>query len=442
MIKTDTSIPEAAALLPQSSAPSRPRRQRRTIHGPMPEGAPEMVGARTFVTLVFLVLGGSFIASTAIFIHEFWDQDWLALMLLHSHLFLFFPTLGLLALAAFHLPATVFTDMYWQYIPHGRIRFCFGALVAAALTAMFSSNLLHSGPREVWEIAPTVLRADKSEPANCNDGRQSCRRVSLLDGVAGVRAAAQTRFGISKFARVCRPDPLLETPDDFNRERFCFATNGKLSGEACCLAQARFAGHLDDVWTNPANRSRTDAFDQLALPLKTFFVIVVILIGAFLVIWRRLLEAKYATIAPAIERALLIGAAAMLPWPFMDYGYVQAMQTLSGRWSTNPQFRLSLIIAPWALLLLIFFLARMGRKVERLGQLAGAVVSIVAFLRYDDLNDVAVRWLGIGAQPWLIALLIIFCIGCMMTLRWPTHMQRSLNGVLGRHPDDPPQASA
>ena len=55
----------------------------------------------------------------------------------------------------------------------------------------------------------------------------------------------------------------------------------------------------------------------------------------------------------------------------MDYAYSQAMETLSGRATDALEVRLSLIIGPWALLLLVFFLARMGRKIERLGQLAG-----------------------------------------------------------------------
>jgi hypothetical protein len=169
-------------------------------------------------------------------------------------------------------------------------------------------------------------------------------------------------------------------------------------------------------------------------------VIVVVLIGALLVIWRKLIEQRYAAIAPAIERALLIGAVAMLPWPFMDYAHMQAMQTLSGRWTGSFQPRLSLVIAPWALLLLVFFLARMGRKIERLGQLAGAAASVIAVLRYEQLNDFAVRILGIGAPLWMIAVLVVVALGCMSTLRWPRHFQRAINGVVGRPPDQGTEA--
>jgi hypothetical protein len=405
-------------------------------HALTTDDIPAMLGARIFVTLVFATLGAIFIASTALLINEFRDSDWPALLLLHSHLFVFFPTLGLLALVAFHLPATVFTHMYWTQIPYGRVRFVLGALALLAATAWFSIGLLTSGPRQVWELAPAALARDKSDPPNCGEGRGTCNRVSLMEGITSLRTAAQNRVGVSKFARVCRPDPLLEVPEDFAKSRHCFASGGKLTGEACCVAQARYGAELDRLWTTPANRSLSDSFDLIALPAKTFFVLVVIIIGALLVIWRKLLENVYAPIAPAIERALLIGAVAMLPWPFMDYAYTQAMQTLSGRWTPSLQFRLSLVIAPWALLLLVFFLQRMGRKVERLGQLAGAGASIIALLRYEQINDASVRALGIGAPLWMIAAIILVAAACLTTLRWPKHFQRAINGVIGRPPDE------
>jgi hypothetical protein len=391
-------------------------------HALTADDIPAMLGARIFVSFVFAILGLIFIASTALLINEFRDADWQALLLLHSHLFVFFPTLGILALVAFHLPATVFTHMYWTQIPYGRLRFILGALALLAATAWFSFGLLTNGPRQVWELAPSALARDKSDPPNCGEGRGMCSRVSLTQGITSLRTAAQSRVGVSKFARVCRPDPLLEVPDEFSKTRFCFAAGGKLTG--------------DRLWTIPANRSLSDSFDLIALPAKTFFVLVVIVIGVLLVIWRKLLERIYAPIAPAIERALLIGAVAMLPWPFMDYAYTQAMQTLSGRWTPSLQFRLSLVIAPWALLILVFFLARMGRKIERLGQLAGAAASVVALLRYEQINDAAVRAFGVGAPLWMLALIIVLVAICLTTLRWPKNFQRAINGVIGRPPEE------
>ena len=70
-----------------------------------------MVGARIFVALSFLLLGLSFIASTALLVWEFWTLDWQTMIVAHSYLFFFFPVLGILALCAFYIPSVVFTHL-------------------------------------------------------------------------------------------------------------------------------------------------------------------------------------------------------------------------------------------------------------------------------------------------------------------------------------------
>ena len=120
---------------------------------------PAMTGPRIFVTLVFVVLGLSFIAQSALVVAEYREFDWQAMLLLHSHLFVFFPTLGVVALIAFHLPATVFTHMYWTYVPHGRVRFVFGTFVVVVLTLALTTKVIVSYPAELWEIRAPVWRS-------------------------------------------------------------------------------------------------------------------------------------------------------------------------------------------------------------------------------------------------------------------------------------------
>ena len=66
-------------------------------------------GAYVFVALVYSILAASFVASTATLILEFKDLDWVSLALAHSHLFIFFPTFGIVVLAAFYRPSVIFT---------------------------------------------------------------------------------------------------------------------------------------------------------------------------------------------------------------------------------------------------------------------------------------------------------------------------------------------
>ena len=117
-----------------------------------------MVGARIFVALSFALLGASFIASTALLIMEFQGIDPLTMVAAHSHLFFFFPVLGLLALFAFYLPSVVFTHLYWNHIPYGRVRFLLGLVVVAAASYGFA-QYLDKPPRAIWEVSPAALEA-------------------------------------------------------------------------------------------------------------------------------------------------------------------------------------------------------------------------------------------------------------------------------------------
>jgi hypothetical protein len=98
----------------------------------------------------------------------------------------------------------------------------------------------------------------------------------------------------------------------------------------------------------------------------------------------------------------MIGALAMLLWPIMDYGYQQTSDALFGRAQSGFQVRLSLVIAPWALLLTFYFLRRLGKQAEIIGQLAGLVVTAVAITKFDKVYDAAARLFGIGADPWML----------------------------------------
>jgi hypothetical protein len=379
-----------------------------------------MTGAKIFVGAIFVVLGVAFVASTALLVYEFQGMQVSTWLLMHSHLFLFFPVFGLVALAAFYLPATVFTHMYWTHVPYGRLRFTIGAAVAVAASIYFSYGLTLGSPRGLWELSPRVLKADVGVPSKCGEpgnGGIACQRAPLMVAVDSLRAESQTRVGLSKFSRTCAPDPLLEEAEDRAKLRFCFPAQAKLNAVDCCRAQSAFRGHVGALYADPKNRSDAARFDFIFMTLKAFFVIVVVFIGILLVLWRHTLERLYPTHAIAIERSMLVGAAAMLVWPMMDYAYHQTALSLFGRVADGPHIRLSLVIGPWALLLLFYFLGRLGRKVERLGQVVGGFASLLAVLRYEQVNDWAVRLVGMGGAVWEIgAMVLVALVGWVLLL--------------------------
>jgi len=381
-----------------------------------------MLGARIFVGLAFFVLGASFLASTGLLISEFRDAEWRSMLAVHSHLFFFFPVFGVLALAAFYRPAVVFTHLYWTHLRHGKVRYGLGLLAVVGLTVAVT-HWLDVKPRGLYEVSAGVLLADRGEPSGCAGQKAACRRAPLLDTLVSVTEAAQRRVGLSKFARNCQPDTLLEIPDEMQKERYCFAAKGKLAGAQCCEAQTRFADTVARMQADFGQRSLSGALDTvLFLPLKIFFVLIVVAIAICLAIWRDMMDAHYREQVPAVERGVIIGALAMLFWPLMDYGYQQTSNALYGRWGAGPQFRLSLVIVPWALLLLFYFLRRLRKNLEIVGQLAGVLASAIAILRYEEINDWSVRLFGAGADNWTLGVLVGIAALGFLQLWWPSRI--------------------
>jgi hypothetical protein len=364
-----------------------------------------MTGARIFVATLFLLLAAAFVGSTGLLINEYRDAGWEAMVIAHSHLFIFYPLFGILALAAYFLPAVVFTDLYWRHIRFGKLRFLLGAVVVAGLS-FGVAKLLDGEPRGLYEISPRAIAADKGEPSGCSGA--TCRRAPILKALEDLREGGQGRLGLSKFARSCVVDPMLEEPEDMAKPRYCFAAGRKLTGTECCAAQKLFRSEVSRLQV--AQPSLSGVYDQMIfLPLKVFFVVIVVLIAALLAFRRVELDKYYPELVPPIERGVIIGAFAMLFWPIMDYGYQQTANVLFGRLE-GLQLRYSLVIVPWALLLLFYFLKRLGKRGEMIGQIAGVVTAAVAVLRYEDLNDWAVRLLGVGTSRWIVGVLVVLAV--------------------------------
>ncbi len=375
-----------------------------------------MLGARVFVGVIFTLLGVSFLASTGLLLHEYRDGDWLTMLVTHSNLFLFFPVLGVLALVAFYLPSVIFTHLYWHHLPLGKLRFTLGLIGVVAITYGVDRYLDRS-PRALWEVAPQVLASDKGAPLGCSG--DACERAPIATVVESLREASQVRVGLSKFARACGEDKLLEPREEMKHLRYCFPSMKSMDGNACCRVQEAFSKVVDGMQADPAKRSLTAQWDRIFMPLKIFFVVIVLGIGFLLAMWRDRVDEYYGRYVPQIERGVIIGGFAMLLWPAMDYAYLSAANVLFGHEGTGPQFKLSLVIGPWMLLLIFYFLRRLGQKGEMLGQISGVVAAAVAVLRYEELNDWASRLVGVGMPQWMLGVLLAVAFAGFAALFWP-----------------------
>ncbi|MCB1546793.1 MAG: hypothetical protein KDJ41_02955 [Hyphomicrobiaceae bacterium] len=400
-------------------------------------------GARGFVAFIFIVLGLSFIATTATLFYEFGFKTALDLAAFDSQLFWFFPIFGVLALFAFYLPSAVFTDMYWRYVqPLGRVRFIFGFFVVIALTAAVTVVMLHVSTRSAWEIAPKRLASDRGQPSGCwkrgPDKGAGCTAGPVLDVVLATRAASESRVGLARFVRDCDPDPLLETSEENSKLRHCFPANKALNAKQCCDAQFRFRSSVQDLYAQAANRSLTYRVHVMLLPLKIFFLLVVVIIGLMLAFWRKKVDTHYEPIIKQLERGVLVGAFAMLFWPLTFHANLQSWSVLYGStpggsdaifvpftgmsWAMEPIVRkyaalaLSLSFGPWALLLLFFFFRK--KDIEATVRTAGVILSGLAVLKFDDLIDLSNRFLGSGSgYSSFLAMLLIFIGGLYLLAR-------------------------
>ncbi|WP_333793008.1 hypothetical protein [Hyphomicrobium sp.] len=374
------------------------------------------LGARVFVFLVYLGLGLSFIAVPAVLVWEFGPEKAMTFATFDSHLFLFFPTLGLVALAAFYMPSCAFVDMYWRHVSFGPLRFLIGLALIGAAAAHIALGLSANPHRSVWDLKPAVLTADKSEPAGCGSADAPCERISLLEGVTNLRAVSQRRLGVREFYRSCQPEPLIASNGAEEVKRFCFAstplsaTPVLATDEACCQAQQRYQSTIDRLYLDPDQQSMTSHIHKLLLPGKVFFLFILLAISILLTVRHSGVKRHYPARIGRIEVGVLVGAAAMIFFPLMSQAYVQSADALFGV-QQKGGFRsivplMSFLFGAWAMLLLLFSFRQHDQDLELAAKLAGVAASTIAVFKYDILVSIIVRYLGSGADE--ISLMLVF----------------------------------
>ncbi len=380
-----------------------------------------LVGVRVFIAVLYSLIGLSFVATTGVLISEFRDLDWLTLATFYSHLFLFFPLFGLVALISFYMPSCVFLDMYWRHVKYGKPRFIFGLIVVAGLAWLISQAFLGSSERSIWEVRPQVLERDRISLASCLQ-TSTCPRLAALDALNNVRQVSQSRVGLSELAPNCDRDPLISTAADSAVRRFCFASTPYRSDaqsplstdDACCRAQHSLVDAVRRLAGGPDGRSITAQVHAYTLPLKVFFLLTLLVISIMLAFRRRQLEAEYSQYMYLIERGVLIGTVAVLFYPIMSHAFLQSASLLYGS-GAGSNYRstasvLSFLFGAWALLVLFFFYRRRDKEVEAIGRIGGVLASIIAVLKYDIIIDYFIRVAGSGAGITNVLLLGALCL--------------------------------
>ncbi|MBL8567249.1 MAG: hypothetical protein JNM89_16185 [Hyphomicrobiaceae bacterium] len=400
----------------------------------MPPSSEFSISARVFVFLVFLCLGLSFLTTTAVLAYEFRDTGWLDFVTMDSHLFLFFPTLGIVALVAFYVPSCAILDLYWWHIRYGKLRFALGALVIAGLSHLIAANLLESPKRSIWELSPATLQADQGEAAGCAKSGQ-CERMPALLALRNLREVSQARLGLADFVRDCGHDTLLESKLERESKRFCFASTPLsqspiLQTDAeCCRAQERLSAKISSLYSVPEQRSLLAKVRAWILPLNVFFLLVLLFIGVQLVSRQKTIQQHYPRTMSRIELSVIIGAATVLLFPLLSQAFVQSTGALfgtGGRGTFSLMMPIvSLAFGIWALLLVLFFYRRRNKEVEAIGKMMSAIAGVVAVLKYSVVTAIFVRVLGSGASIYTIGALLALCFATVVVLLWPASKKQA-----------------
>ena len=384
--------------------------------------------AKTFVAGLFALIGVAFIAPTAVLIWEFGALDWQTLLFSQSNLFFFFPVFGVLALVAFYAPAVAFSDFYLQHVKYGTTRYGIGFLVVTAAALWFGAGLARSELRGIWEVAPhALLRDAQDRPAGqpaCRSGA-ACSRQPFLTALQMVRSEGQLRSSVSELARSCKIDQLVERPVTDQALRYCFPAGQMLNTDQCCNVQRTFAADLAATVNDPASRSLLSRVDEIASYLKAFFIVVIFVIGALLVVWQRRIRQLYAAKLEDIENGIIVGAVAMILWFLMDYGYQQTSDLLFGRHYSGLPIRLSFVVLPWAVLLVLYFMRSVRAEYTQInpGQLIVGLASGVAALQYEKVANLSFRLLGAGAEWKIFAGLLCVDLVMLILILFPNILQ-------------------
>lgn len=392
-------------------------------------------GARAFVAFNFVVLGLSFIATTGVLFFEFGLEgktDWTAIATFYSHLFIFFPTFGILALIALYFPACVLVDMYTTYVPKGILRFGIGYVLVLLVSVLVASKIAGpGGMRSIFEVKPEVLRADRGNPEDCVKDSQGCLRAPVLKSLSSVRQQSTLRAGMSQFVRECAPDPLMEPHPNLSRKIYCFVTLTKVDAKSCCTAQTRFGEDLNALYEPAEARSLTGNVHRYLLLFKVFFLFVVLAIAGLLVYRHGLLNQYYPHYMRKIQRGVLVGAGAMLVWPLMNLAFLQSSALLYGTGFPSIYRDASPVILViymlWALLLVFFFFKSFDgdKDMENMGRISGIVGSAVFALNYQTIIDYAVRFAGAGATELTLGgLFLVGVIALVAVVLQPKRTKR------------------
>ncbi|MEO1965795.1 hypothetical protein [Hyphomonas sp.] len=381
------------------------------------------LASRIAVTLLFTLLYLAFLTETGALLAEFGPSGLsLRLASLDSQNFIFFPVAGLLALVAFWQPAVLLVDAMWRgQLKYGRIVLGGSLLVALIGAWLISDAFESSGARSVFEISPRALAADQGVPGT--DGAPPLAPVKEV--LARMRILSGVDRGLGEYQAQCDQE-WLRYSVAADAALLCFPAGERMSIRDCCTAKADFRQRLNMLAAKTP--STTGAVHAWVMPVKVFFLLLLLGIGILLVQYRKGLERLHGATPSGISFGLALGGSVMLIWPLLNAAYLQTMALLTGAGSASAYTIVAPLVAlgfgVWTLLLVFFHLRSYPSQIEYAAKIGGFVVAAVGVFRYEEITNYLARTLGIGGG--LVAIIVFaVAVGALI-----------LSVVLGIDPTD------
>ena len=235
----------------------------------------------------------------------------------------------------------------------------------------------------MYEIAPDALVADVGAPATASSSARApvpeiLARMKILSGLEG---------GLSRYQTQCDPE-WLKFSTAADEELLCFPAGESISVRDCCQAKAGFRDQLNVM--AKAAPSRLAAVHAIVLPVKIFFLLLLLVTGILLVQYRKGLEKIQAGQLGDVSFGLALGGAVMLIWPLLNASYLETMALLTGGTSSSAYTVFAPLVAlgfaAWTMLLIFFHLRSYPSQIEYAAKVGGFIAAAIGVFRYEEIT--------------------------------------------------------
>ncbi len=400
-----------------------------------------MIARGIATVVVWLLTAGfvfAFVGETVMLFWEFGFQPGLTMATFAPQQFVFFPTLGVVAVLFFRDAAVLAVEAAFSRVIPAIAGLAVVVITVAGTSFMVGQFRGDGSDRSWWEVSRSALIEDHGGPI-CRTNDETCGERDPLSVVsAHLRMGPAVREGLdlSEHVDTERASTVLNDYLALSQllpktEVYCVASGRLESVEACKASQIALHDRINALHAIDGNQSKLGRAHEYFLTAKTAFLFYIFGLGIFILSnHERMRDVCGERIIPACK-TLPVGALAMVIWPVLNQAYVMTNRAMFGidRGFGYVEFAPIYVAFTivWAASIILFFLRLNRANAQMWTQVGTLSITGLTVLQFDVIVRQANRIVGAGAEPaYLIAgvILIVF-------LSWQAAMIIRASGVGG-----------